>query len=138
MSTKSVKVKMRKILSSIVAVCFFATNLSYAYDFSTQKLAAPSKFTSLEFRHSAQIEVGIRGMLKGLKEADISNLKSLGTRPITRQGNFKEQIVGSVLFGEGAIVEIEDPRYAGTKHFCVTTRILERNVPTEYLSLIHI
>ena len=68
-----------KIVSTVTLLCFAVTNISFAIEPNSFKLAAPSSFSGmkgLEFKEAAQVQLGIREALRGLQEFNIDSIKS--------------------------------------------------------------
>lgn len=96
---------LKKTIAFITLFAFCFSNISFAAEINSFKLALPSKFSrmeGLEFRNAAQIQVAIRTALKEAKISELSldSLKKLGTKELREKTVFSYKTTGRIYFNE--------------------------------------
>ena len=128
-----------RIISFVVLLAFSLSNISFASELNSFKLATPSNFSNFkgpEFKDAAQIQAGIREALKGMSSFDLESLRSLGIREFTEKSVFGKKVQALIHFPtaqkcriEGAQIQTEEGSYVfkantrlGVNYYCLVSK----------------
>lgn len=109
-----------KILSIILLACFSASNISFAAEINSFKLATPSKLIDSEFKEAAQVLIATRQALKTLEEFNLASIRLLGQRAIKERSVFTS-LAGAIYFdtAEALGMEIQGRRVFIEENSCI-------------------
>ncbi|MFA5256040.1 MAG: hypothetical protein WC419_05035, partial [Candidatus Omnitrophota bacterium] len=92
-----IKILTRSI-SVVVLICFGLSNIAFASEMNSFKLAPESKFSRFqgtEFKDVAEIQIAIREALKSAGSFDIGSIEALGERQFAENSVFTSRIAGT-------------------------------------------